>query len=904
MTIENLDFLFRPRSIAVIGASSGAGSVGGALMRNLLAGGFRGPILPVNPRRDSVAGVRAYRAVARLPETPDLGLVCTPAETVPDVIHALGELGTRAAAILTRGSHAADERAKLRQAVLAAASQHSMRILGPNSMGLILPSLGLNASVAATPVLPGAVAFVSQSGALTAAALDWAATRHIGFSHVVSLGDAVDVDAEDVLDYLGSDPVTRAVLLHLEFVSEGRRFLSAARAASRGKPVIVLKSGRTAAGAQAVIQHTGRHPGDDAVFGAAVSRAGMVRVDTIAELFAASETLARTGSFKGDRLIILTNAGGPGVIAVDTLEEGGGDLAWLDLETAGRLREMMPDVSVAANPIDIGGDADASRYAISLETILAAPGPDAVLVIHGPSGVAAARQIAEACAKVARDSPRTILACWMGGERARKSAQVLQEAGIAAYETPERAVRAFLHIVEFRRNQEALQQAPPSRTPEFAPDETAVRNVLHQALSARHHRLTDPEGKQILAAYGIPVVETFVAATADEAVKLARQIGYPVALKVLSPDLEHRADVGGIMLNIEYENQLRTAADDIARRMRQLRPDARLAGFTVQPMIRTPGAVTVRHGAHELSLRVAEDAVFGLVATLRRSGADSRGHTAVELLPLNPALAREAIVRSDLPSDLSATAGRPAADLDAISHALARVSQLLVDNAEILELEIDPLLADEKGVMALEVRTRVGPPTARRGPRLAIRPYPRELEQSIDLPCGRHLLRPIRPEDAGAYAEFIARTHAPDVRLRFFRLVRNLPAKDLARYTQIDYDREMAFVAVRQEEPGKGEITGEVRAFIYRDDATAEFAILVRSDVMRGGLGRALLSKMIEYCRASGVAELIGQILSENEAMIALARRCGMQVEEGPGTSIAIAHLDLRAAEPTSAPRI
>lgn len=812
MSIRDLEFLLRPRSVAVIGASDRERSVGAALMRNLLRGGFRGAVWPVNPKRASVAGLRAYPDVAALPETPDLAILASPASTLPGIVCALGERGTRAAVVITSVPQRPQDAAALRRSLLGEARPHSMRILGPNSMGLVVPSIGLDASFAAAPALRGGIAFVSQSGALTSAALDWAVSRNIGFSCVVSLGEAVDVDAADIIDYLGSDPATRAVLLYLESVQNGRKFLSAARAASRGKPVIVLKSGRTRAGAQAAMRHTGGDPGDDAVFDAAVRRAGMLRVGTVADLFAAAETLTRARSLEGDRLVILTNAGGPGVIAADALAAAGGELAALDAPTRARLRALLPQSSMPANPVDLGGDADARRYSTGLQALLEAPGRDTALVIHAPSGAADAREVAEACAAAARDRAHNLLACWMGGDGASVAAQPLRDAGIAVYETPEAAVRAFLHTVEHRRNQEALQEAPATLAADFAPERAAARSLLRQALAQRREQLEREQARALLASYGIAT------------------------------------------------------------------------------------AARVHDGALALALRVAPDPVFGLVARLGRAGGGART-AAIGLLPLNHALAAEMVARAGLPTVPAAAADSAQASRDALAALLARVSQLMVDQDELHELEIDPLVVDAHGAAAVRARVRVAPPSAWGGERLAIRPYPKELEQAIELDGRPMVLRPIKPEDAGAYARFIAATQAPDFRLRFFTLVRSLPARDLARHTQIDYHREMAFVATTPDGPDAGEIAGEVRAFVYPGGTTAEFAILVRSDLKRRGLGRALLAKMIDYCRASGLAELIGQILPENDAMIALARRCGMQVEIAPGASVAVAHIDLRSGE-------
>ena len=830
MSARHLDFLLRPRSVALVGASDRPHSIGTAVMRNLLKGGFRGPVFPVHATRRSVAGVHAYRDAAALPETPDLALICTPPETVPGLVHELGVRGSRAIVVLTDGVE--------HEPVLAGARPHLARILGPGSMGLLAPALGLNASFAPLAASPGSLALVSQSGALLAAALDRAASRKIGFSYAISLGDACDVDAADLLDFLGNDPATRAVLLYIESIRDGRRFLSAARATSRSKPVIVMKSGGA---------------GDDDVFNAAVERAGMLRVGTMAGLFEAAETVARMHEAGQSALVILTNARGPAVIAADAAAAAG--------------------VQLAGPPIDIGGDATAPRYAEALRASLAQP-QHTVLLIHGPSAVVGAEAVAEACADCARESGRT-LACWMGGERAHRAAERLRKAGVPVYETPEAAVEAFARMQRYRRNQEALQEAPASAGDDFTPDEKAARALLARVLADGRERLTDPEGKALLAAYGIPVVHTHAAADADEAARLAAEIGYPVALKVLSPDLEHRSEVGGVVLNLEDEAQLRRAAGEIAGRLRQREPPARLAGFTVQRMIRPPGAVHRRHGARELALRAAADPLFGMVVRL---------DGAVGLAPLNPALALRMV-----------DPGKP--ESPAIATAIARLSELLVHHPEIVALDIDPLLVDAAGVMALEVRARPSRQPRKPGAHLAIRPYPRELEEQRNLDGLNVLLRPVRPADVQAYIRFIEASDAGDVQLRFATMVRRLPARDLARYTQIDYDREMAFVAATGSGPAL-EILGEARVFGFPGTSAAEFALLVRSDMQRRGLGKALLEKTIAYCRRAGYTALIGQVAPENEAMLSLARRCGMAVDRPSGASLAVVHLDLEPRAP------
>jgi acetyltransferase len=897
MTIRNLDFLFRPKSVALFGASDKLQSIGGTVMRNLLDGGYAGPIMAVSASGDSVAGVPAYRDAAALPQAPELALICGEAGEIPSLIRELGKRGTKAAVVLTGGFNLPEQpqMPTPRQALLEAARPYMLRVLGPNSMGLLVPAIGLNASFTGIPALRGDVAFVSQSGTLAAAALDWAGSRDIGFSHVIALGDAADVDVADVLDYLGTDPHTRAILLYVEAVSGGRKFLSAARATARNKPLIVLKSARTPEGAQVARRHTGADAGADDVCDAAFRRAGMLRVDSIAGLFAAAETLHRARPIYRDGLVILTNAAGPGVVATDALVSAGGRLAELSEQTIAVLNGMLPPAWQRTNPVDVGGDATAARYAQALKALLDDPAAGSILLIHGPTGVVPGTEIAQACAQIARRSMRNVLACWLGERQAREAMRILQDTDIPCYEMPEAAVHAFLQIVTHRRNQETLHEAPDSRHAEFSPDEAAVRRLLHEVLRVNRARLTEPDAKAVLAAYGIPVVDTFAAADEEEAVRVAQRLGYPIALKMLSPEIEHRAELDGIRLNLESADEVRRAARDVARVLREVRSDASIEGFAVQRMFGRRGAASQRLLYSKLAVRVDVDGIFGPVMRVAPAGLGA-SPAAVGLIPLNQALARDLVSRAHILGRDGTSEGEPHVDLGALCLCLARVSQLIADHPEIVALEIDPLIAGESGVIALDARIRVAPATATGAGRLAIPPYPAELEQHLELRGRKMLLRPVRPEDASAYAQFIARTEAPDIRYRFFRLVRNLPVKDLARYTQIDYDREMAFVAAAAQD-GAEEILGEVRIVADPRGTSAEFAILVRSDTQGLGLGRALMRKIIEYCRKRGFAELTGQILPENRGMIALAEHSGMEVKLIVGEGIALARMALQAGE-------
>jgi acetyltransferase len=889
VTVRNLDRLFAPRSVAVIGASNREHSVGAVVTRNLLRGGFAGPVMPVNPKHRAVAGVLAYPDVASLPIAPDLAVIATPPAPIPGLVEELGRRGTRGVVVLTAvprqapGAPGGD----VTQAMLEAAGRHLVRILGPNCLGLIVPGIGLDASFAHVPAIPGRLAFVSQSGAFCTAVLDWARSRGIGFSHFVSLGNSADVDVGDVLDYLGGDPETQAILLYLEAVDEARKFMSAGRAAARNKPVIVIKSGRVSEGARAAASHTGALAGADDVYDAAFRRAGMLRVDQIDELFDAAETLARSPVVRGDRLLIVTNGGGPGVMATDSLVARGGRLAQLSDAARAQLDAVLPATWSRENPVDIIGDAPGERYAEALRVLLAESAADGVLVLHAPTAIAPREDAARAVAQtVGAGPPRTVLTSWLGGAGAEPARRILREAGIATYETPEDAVRSFLHMVSYRRNQEQLMETPPSLPAGFAPRTDAARALVAQVAATGRELLNEPESKALLSHYGIPVVETRIAADAEEAARLAGEIGFPVAVKILSPQVTHKTDVGGVALDLATPAAVREAARAMGERLRASRPDAALAGFVVQPMARRPGA-------HELIIGAATDSVFGPVLLFGQGGTavEVIGDRAVSLPPLNLKLAGELIGRTRVARLLEGHRGLPGADRGAICVALVALSQLVVDLGEVVEIDVNPLLADEHGVLALDARVRVAAAGRRAEP--AIRPYPSELEETVELPSGgRVVLRPIRPEDEPAHRRFFERLDPDDVYFRFFSMMREMPRSQLARLTQIDYEREMAFLA---HAPGaEDETLGVVRAIADPDNREAQFAIVVRSDWKGLGLGRVLLDKLIRYCRSRGTGELVGQVLAGNRPMRRLAQDTGFRERLDPDEGVVEVRLALR----------
>ena len=880
MTIRNLDKLFRPGSVAVIGATDRPDAVGQVVMRNLLDGGFAGPLWPVNPKRETVGGVACHADIASLPATPDLAVICTPAGTVPGLIDLLGRRGTRAAVVLTAGVDAT--------AMLNAAQPWLLRILGHNCVGLLVPGLGLNASFAPSSLPAGKLAFVSQSGALCTAVLDWAADREIGFSHFISLGNCADVDFGDVIDYLAQDPGTSAILLYIESITHARKFLSACRAASRAKPIIAIKSGRGTEGAKAAASHTGALAGRDDVYDAALARGGVLRVDSTEDLFEAVETLARARRPNGEGLVILTNGGGLGVMAADALSARGGRLAGLSNETLAALDAVLPATWSHGNPVDIIGDAPGSRYGAALDVLLAAPEADTLIVMHAPTGITSSDEVATGVIDRLQGSNKTVLANWMGGKVVRHGRELLEAAAIPSFDTPGSVISAYMQLIDYRRLQALLTETPPAQPESFSPDRHRAQAVIDSVLADGRTMLTEAEAKDLLDAYRIPIVATRVAADADEAVWLADGMGYPVVVKILSREISHKSDVGGVALNLKSADSVRTAVEAIRSRVAELRPDAAIDGFTVQQMV-------ARSAAHELLVGAFVDDVFGPVIMFGQGGTavEVVRDRAVTMPPLNMAIADRLIGKTRVARLLNGYRDRPKADLEAVKDVLLKVAQLMADFAHIAELDINPLLADDRGVIALDARLVVKASTLIGVDRLAIRPYPGELEEQFTLRSGEIiLLRPIRPEDESAHAVFFDALEAEDVRLRFFSVIRHPDHDTLARFTQIDYDREMCFIATRPGTHGGGETLGVVRAVADPDNERAEFAVIVRSDLKGSGLGQALMTKLIDYCRARGTGELFGAVLAENVAMRELGTALGFETraEEDPS----VVHMILR----------
>ncbi|MBO0905605.1 bifunctional acetate--CoA ligase family protein/GNAT family N-acetyltransferase [Jiella sonneratiae] len=892
MSIRNFDALFRPRSIALIGASNKPGSVGNVIARNLLAGGFVGPVMLVNPHETTIEGQPVANRIDRLPQCPELAIVATPAAAVPGVVAELGERGCRAAVVISAGLSRPGRTGKpLSQEMLDHAWPHLMRIVGPNCLGLISTPAGVNASFSHLMPAPGDIALVSQSGAIATAILDWAAERRIGFSHVVSLGDMSDADFGDLLDFLSTDRHTRAVLLYVENITFAKKFMSAARVASRAKPVLVIKSGRSAEGARAAQSHTGAMAGSDLVYDAAFRRAGVLRVAALEDLFEAAAMLSTGIRIGGDRLAILTNGGGAGVLAVDWLESLGGRLAEISEATRARLDAVLPPTWSRGNPVDIIGDATPERYRAALDILVSDRAGDAVLVINCPTAVADNMAAAKAVVGVAKAHPRfPVLANWLGGITAGPVRAELARERIPSFESPEDAVRAFTHLLDYRRNQAMLMETPAAGVIIRAQEVADANRVIDGAIADDRTTLSEWEAKEILRLFGIPTVPTHFVETPEAAARACSTLGGAGVLKIVSPDITHKSDVGGVRLDIPSAAAMLDAAETMIAAVGQARPGARIDGFTVQPMVR-------RSDGHELIAGIARDPTFGPVILFGRGGKEAEiiGDRAVGLPPLNSALARQTIERTAVAKLLQGFRDVPPVDMERLTDTLVRLSELSVLLPRVRELDINPLVADENGVIALDARIAVGASAGGAGPAPAIRPYPRELERDITLRDGTVFrLRPIRPEDEAPLAAMVMACEPEDLRLRFMAPMKAFPHETAARFTQIDYDREMALIAVGPSAAyGEGPIYGVVRIVADPENEAAEFAVLVRSDMKGRGLGYTLMSAILDHARARGLSRIYGEILRENVGMLKLSRDLGFS-PEATADITDVAHVSLR----------
>jgi acetyltransferase len=885
MSTYRLKNLLSPRSVALVGASPRPTSVGRAILGNIHKAKFKGEVGLVNTHYAEIDGVATVGSLGKLSFAPELVVITAPAAAIPDLIDEAGARGAAGVLIITSGlGHGAGS---LADAAEHAARKYGMRLIGPNCLGIIMPGVNLNASFSAHMPSAGNLALISQSGAIATGMVDWASQRGVGFSGIVSIGDQLDVDIADLLDYFALDGKTRAILLYVEAIKDASKFMSAARAAARIKPVVVVKSGRMAQGAKAAATHTGALAGSDAVYGAAFRRAGILRVSDLRELFDCAETLGRVGSVPGKRLAMLTNGGGIGVLAVDRLVELGGTPAAITPAARQKLDAVLPPTWSGSNPVDIVGDADPARYAAALEVLLADPGNDAILVMNVQTAIARADDIAATVTAMVSEyrqqhhrSAKPVLAVWVGADQ--KVLDLLSGAGIPNYPTEDDAVRGFMYLVQHREVAAELAQVPPAMPSEFAPDIDAARGIVAAVLADGRRWLDPVETKRLLEAYEIPMVPTFAAADAEQAVAHASELfaqGATVVLKIMSRDIVHKSDVGGVVLNLTSADAVRSATADILARAKALRPDARISGVIVQAMV-------VRAKARELILGLADDPTFGTVIVFGRGG------TAVEIIndkalalpPLDLQLARDLIERTRVSRLLRAYRDVPAAKPDAVAMVLVKLVQMAADISEIRDLDINPLLADEAGVLAVDARVAVG--TVERkfkgsGPaNFAVRPYPSQWQRQLEVRDGwRVFVRPIRPEDEPLIHELLRHVTMDDLRLRFFAPMKQFSHEFIARLTQLDYARAMAFVAFDEV---TNEMVGVVRIHSDSIYETGEYAILLRSDLKGRGLGWALMQLIIEYAKSEGLKTISGDVLKENTVMLDMCRHLGFEVKADP----------------------
>ncbi len=894
--MSRLTPFFRPKSVAVIGASNRPLRAGNVVMTNLLQGGFDGVIMPVTPHYMSVCGVLAYKDVASLPLSPDIAILCTHASRNIELFEQLANSGVAVAIVLSSDMYNDDgANGSIQARCELIAKRAGMRILGPSSLGLILPWQKFNASFSPLTALPGNIAFISQSAAVCTTILDWAYEKKIGFSAFVSLGNASDIDYPDLLDFLCTDQHTDAILLYVDSVRDARRFISAARAASRNRRILVLKGGRTTEGAIAARARSGAVGSLDIIYDSAIRRSGMLRVRNTHELFAAVETLTHSQPLRGERLAIITNGGGPAIMAVDTLLERGGKLAKLDETTLDQLNGILPSSWSHSNPINLVGDADSQRYVAALNIILNSEISDAILIMHSPSAIAQSDQTAEAVIEELNKHPKSnrfnVLTNWAGETTTRIARDRFYQAGIPTYRTAESAVIAFMHMVEYRRNQKQLMQTPET-TDSVEPEKLSgahrwLQKQLLQAESETFYLDTHLVG-DLLSFFDWDVLPTWIAENHLDAARIAEQIGYPVAVKLRSPDILHKSDVHGVMLNLRNKEEVVNAAQAILQRVKQNYPKARVNGLIIQAM--APLA-----GGEEFRLKVTNDQTFGPVILIGQGGSEWQPGIDAEasLPPLNNALARYAVTQAVKNGKLRLKQSSEPTDINGLADVMVKISRMIIEYPEIYEFDIHPLLAKGKHFTILDADITLKPTDGDGRQRLAIRPYPNELESIRHLKNGRTvLLRPILPEDEPMHAEFIKRVSKEDLYKRFFAEIGEFNHEALANLTQIDFDREMAFIAVLKNE-ASSEIIGVSRAIIEPDNQNAEFAILIRSDLKGNGLGYQLMEKVIDYCRSKQTKQISGMTMPTNRGMLQLAHRLGFTIDVHFEDGVADMVLDL-----------
>lgn len=878
---HHLEALFSPENIAVFGASEKKGSVGARIFHNLVQAGYRGDLYPINPNHEKIHGYRCYKNLAELDSPVELVIIATPARTVLDIMRSCGEHGVRAAIVLSAGFREVGDKGKrLEQSLVDTARHYGIHLLGPNCLGLMRPGIGLDATFLDTFASDGRLALVSQSGALCTAILDWAKPHKLGFSTVVSLGNAADVDFGDILDYLVIDHNTDAILLYVEGIHDARAFMSGLRCAARAKPVIVLKVGRHTTGSRAAATHTGAMIGSDDAFDGALERAGVVRAMTFGQLFAAASILSTGKRVRGNRLAIVTNGGGPGVLATDRAEDLGVEIATLGVETIKTLDTSLPAHWSHGNPVDILGDSPPQMYGKAVEACLKDPNVDGVLALLTPQAMSGPKEAAEAVIEAAnKHKSKPVMTCWMGETKVREARDLFSANGIPSMFTPERAVEAFAYLCHYQRNQQLLLQTPGPLTDFREPDVEGAKMIIEAVLAERREMLSDTESKAILNAFHIPCTQTLEARSAAEALVHAESLGFPVVMKVSSPQISHKSDVGGVRINILNAPDVRTTYKSLVEEAHRLKPGAEIRGVTIEPMASTSDA-------RELMVGVKRDSVFGPVIAFGAGGtmAEILRDNAVAIPPLNRVLAQRLIDRTRMTKLLGPFRKMEAVDKTAVENVLLRVSEMVCELPHIQELDINPMFADKNGVMVVDARIRAKRPATSPIPysHMAIHPYPSHLTRHAYLSDGTPMtIRPIKPEDADIEQEFVRNLSAEARYFRFIRTITELSPEMLVRFTQIDYSREMALIA-GIELDGKCKQIGVARYVVNPDGKSCEFALTV-SDEHRGkGIGSQLMEAMMEAARGHGVRVVEGEVMSNNHRMLSLMRELGFSLNRVP----------------------
>jgi acetyltransferase len=882
---RDLDVFMRPRSVAVIGATEKAGAAGRTVLWNLISSPFGGVVYPVNPKRPHVLGIKAYPSLENIPDQVDLAVIVTPAATVPGVIRECAEHGVKGAIVISAGfKEAGPSGVALEQEVLAEARKGSIRVIGPNCLGVMCPISGFNATFAHAIARPGSVGLISQSGALCTAILDWSLREQVGFSAFISVGSMVDVGWGDLIDYLGDDPNTRSIVMYMESIADPRAFLSAAREVALNKPIIVIKAGRSEQAAKAAASHTGSMTGSDDVLDAAFRRVGVLRVNNISHIFYMTEVLANQPRPKGPRLTILTNAGGPGVLATDGLLSVGGELAEISPETMERLNDVLPPHWSHNNPIDIIGDAGPDRYRKAVEIVANDPASDGLLVIMTPQGMTDPAAIAENLKPYAKLDGKPIIASWMGGLEVAAGEAILNSVGIPTFPFPDTAVRVFQYMWLYSYNLRGLYETPTLGDGDGQRENQAVAaRFIEEVRESGRTILTEAESKQLLQSYSLPVVETRLASTEEEAIASAEDIGYPVVLKLNSATVTHKTDVGGVRLNLMDEDAVRDAFRAIQKSITRKVGSEHFAGVSVQPMISA-------QDGYELIIGSSIDPQFGPVLLFGSGGqlVEIFKDSALALPPLNSTLARRMMEQTRIFHALQGVRGRKAVDIAALEQLLVRFSQLVAEQPRIKEIDINPLLATPERLLALDARVVLHAEDVddAKLPRCAIRPYPRQYHKRVLLEDGSALeLRPIRPEDEPLLVHFHSTLSEHSVYMRYFhwmKLEQRTAHERLTRMCFIDYDRQMAFVAVRTDPAtGAAAITGVGRLVKMHTAGEAELAVIVSDAFQRRGVGARLMEEMIEFAKTEKLERIMGTVLFENRPMRKLFERHGFTIKQG-----------------------